>query len=84
MAVKTEFTEHVGGGYREFIYGLEAANKDYLEDINPSHRNISGDYYLRIGDCQFFIPPEFINVRKESKMDRVGVIRQSETTKVKS
>lgn len=57
---------------------------DYWDDDFPPHRKIAGDFYLRIGDCQFFVPPEFIHVRKEAMVHTTNVLRQSSSMKTRN
>lgn len=51
----------------------------YYEDVLPAHRTPQGKYFLRIGDCQFFVPPLFISVTNPSASEKVPTIRQKES-----
>ena len=66
------------------FYKPVAVPPSYYDDIYPSHRDGSGKYFLRIGDFQSFIPPLFINVTNNSPTQRIPVIRQKESTNIKS
>lgn len=52
----------------------------YYDDTLPAHRVEQGPYYLRLGDCQFYVPPLFISVNNPSATERVPVMRQIEST----
>lgn len=56
----------------------------YHNDTLPTHRIAQSEWYLRLGDCQFFIPPLFIEVNTPSATQRVATIRQSESTQTNS
>lgn len=53
------------------------------EYIQYPHRSLTNEYNLRIGDCLFVIPPEFIMVTSESQTEQVVTIRQENTHKEK-
>lgn len=57
---------------------------DYDDDDFPAHRKIAGDYFLRIGDVQLVVPPEFIKVSREGNVNQRGLIRQTESLKFKN
>jgi LysM repeat protein len=61
----------------------DGAAPDYSDDDFPAHRKIAGDYYLRIGDVQFAVPPEFIQVHKGSNYTTGNMMRQKESFKFK-
>lgn len=54
------------------------------DDDFPAHRNIAGDYFVRIGDVQFVIPPEFIQVHRASAFQTSTILRQKENMKYKN
>ena len=56
----------------------------YHDDNLPTHRVQQGAYFLRIGDCQFFIPPLFIRVNNATPTKRVPTLRQRESISVNS
>lgn len=66
------------------FYKPVAVPPNYYDDVLPSHRDSNGKYFLRIGDFQSFIPPLFINVTNNTPTQRVPVIRQKESTSVRS
>lgn len=51
----------------------------YHDDTLPTHRATQGPYFLRIGDCQFFVPPLFISVTNPTPTERHLVLRQKES-----
>lgn len=54
----------------------------YHHDTLPTHRVQQGAYYLRIGDCQFFVPPLYIGISNPSATERIPTIRQRESAQV--
>jgi len=60
---------------------LNVTPLDYYNDIFPEHRKINNKYKLRIGDCMFFIPPEFIQVNKQASANEFPLLRQKGTMK---
>lgn len=65
-------------------YKPTAVPPSYYNDILPEHRDTQSKFFLRIGDCQFFIPPLFINVTDNTKVASIGAIRQREGIKIGS
>lgn len=63
------------------VNNLNVKPLDYYEDLFPSHRKMNSRYKLRIGDCMFFIPPEFIQVNKQSSANEFSMLRQQGTMK---
>lgn len=63
-------------------YKPSALPPSYYNDILPLHRDTQSEYFLRIGDCQFFIPPMFINVTDNTKVASISTIRQREGIKI--
>jgi hypothetical protein len=53
----------------------------YGDDIGAEHRLQAGSFYMRIGDCQFVIPPESISVTDISDLKSVDGVRQRGTIK---
>lgn len=60
-----------------------AAN-DLEDDTVPAHRKLAGDFFLRIGDVQLVVPPEFIRVYRDGNMNTKGMIRQRDSLKYKN
>ena len=56
---------------------------EYHDYISYSHREPNAQYNLKIGDCVFVLPPEFIMVNTESQTDQIVTIRQESTQKEK-
>lgn len=56
----------------------------YQEYIKYPHRNSYDMYNLRIGDCCFVLPPEFISVKTLSSTDSKVAIRQDSQIKTKN
>ncbi len=53
------------------------------DDDIPAHRVTADEYFLRIGDCQFVIPPTNIRVIKSSSINTTPGLRQMEPIKTK-
>lgn len=56
----------------------------YYEYTSYDHRKLLTDYYVRIGDCIFTIPPDFIMVNSVSQTNKQTAIRQRNTMKTKA
>lgn len=54
------------------------------EDVYPAHRYAGNPFVLRIGDCQFFIPPTSITTDKQASVDAKHQIRAKSPTVTKS
>lgn len=65
-------------------YKPTAVPPSYYDDAYPSHRLTAGPYFLRLGDCQFLIPPMFITVTNQTGTQQIPVIRQKESMTKKS
>lgn len=63
-------------------YKPSAVPPSYYNDVLPEHRDTQSKFFLRIGDCQFFIPPLFINVTDNTKVASIATIRQREGVKI--
>lgn len=55
----------------------------YQDNIKYKHRINNNEFNIRIGDCQFIIPPDFISVRTVSQTEKNIAIRQSSSFKRK-
>lgn len=66
------------------FYKPTAVPPAYTDDNFPTHRKNDNPFFLRIGDCQFFIPPLFIRVVNQTPTQRIPTIRQKESISVKS
>lgn len=55
----------------------------YDDDFkNLRHRYLQGNYFMRIGDTRFVVPPTQIRVSEETKMNKFQSIRQKQSMKV--
>lgn len=57
---------------------------DIDDDTVPAHRRLAGDFFLRIGDVQLVVPPEFIRVTRQGTINSNGMIRQKDSLKFKN
>lgn len=65
-------------------YRVTGIPPSYYDDILPAHRDLQGAYFLRIGDCHFFIPPLFIKVTNNTPTQRIPTLRQKESINISS
>ena len=65
-------------------YRVTGIPPSYYDDILPTHRDSQGMYFLRIGDCHFYIPPLFIRVTNSTATQRIPTIRQKESINISS
>lgn len=61
-------------------YRVTGIPPSYYDDVLPTHRDSQGMYFLRVGDCHFFIPPLFIRVTNNTATQRIPTIRQKEVS----
>jgi hypothetical protein len=70
--------------YYNIPEGRTTAPLSYLDNVDFPHRIFDFHYNFRLGDCQFKIPPEFIQVKTITETNSVVGIRQSTSLKTKS
>lgn len=68
---------------RRIPQGRRVEPPSFYEYIDYPHRMDYDEYSLRIGDCCFVLPPEFISIKTTSTTDTNVTIRQENTTKTR-
>lgn len=79
----------VGEGIFNKVYSMADKRQEYPLDYNQTdyynHRekNNNKEDYIRIGDCELTIPPEYIQVETTGQMEQQPILRQKTSMKEK-
>lgn len=65
-------------------YKPHIAPPEYNDDMFPANRQDDDPFFLRIGDCKFSVPPEYIEVNHRATIKSILNLRQKQSMKTKS
>lgn len=83
-----EYIDKLSGTPKERRYQALRYSDRYFNNFGHekevySHRSVFSQYHLRIGDCCFIIPPEYISVKEQSSTQKIPSIRKQSSMKKK-
>lgn len=84
-SISAQNYKEFGDAIRNIPDGRNVMPLSYYEGVEFAHRDSVYDMmsYTRIGDCLLMIPPTFIGVFNQGKIEEIPSIRQNGTTKTK-
>ena len=77
----------IGEGIFNKLYSMEEKRQEYPLEYKEvdyyNHRKVNNqkEDYMRIGDCELAIPPEYIQVSTTGQSEEIGVLRQTSSLK---